>query len=51
MVKAYSILDELIIAGEFSESSLKKVVKRVRDIEVTEAEESLMENLGMTVTM
>ncbi|KAJ3272532.1 hypothetical protein HDV06_000367 [Boothiomyces sp. JEL0866] len=49
MKQAYSVLDELIIGGEFSESSLKRVQKALKEIKDTEGEEEMLESLGATV--
>jgi hypothetical protein len=53
MGKAYTVLDEVFIAGYLQESSLKKIAKAmkevifVNEIEHTYNEEMLMENLGI----
>lgn len=53
MAKTYTVLDEMIIAGEFSEPSLKNVSMALQDVDVFNQikqilnEEKLMDNLGV----
>ena len=46
-LKAYTVLDELFIAGEFCEPSLKRLIYCLEEINGHLADEVLKENLGL----
>jgi hypothetical protein len=47
LFQAYTVLDELFIAGEFCEPSLKRLMYRLEEINGQLANEALKENLGI----
>ncbi|KAJ3359563.1 hypothetical protein HDU91_004890 [Kappamyces sp. JEL0680] len=47
MEKAYTVLDELFIAGELCEPSLKRTMYYLGEIDSWLADEMLRENLGL----
>jgi hypothetical protein len=46
---AYSVLNEVVVAGELSESSLKSVATQLKEMDHLLHEEILMENLGVEI--